>query len=84
MEIMRGVRWPDLLMPRQELQPPRKYGIGFEDLLRREEVHERVVLERFRAAGFPGPGRPAVTFILLAGCSEPDHLPGLPAVAGQQ
>ena len=26
----------------------------------------------------------AVTFILLAGCSEPDLLPGLPAVAGQQ
>ena len=26
----------------------------------------------------------AVTFILLAGYSEPDLLPGLPAVAGQQ
>ena len=41
----------DLLMARKELEPPRRYDIGFEDLVRRGEVHERVVLERFRADG---------------------------------
>ena len=34
----------DLLMARKELEPPRKYDIGFEDLVRRGEVHERAVL----------------------------------------
>ena len=41
----------DLLMARKELRPPREVDIGFEDLLRRGEVHERAVLERFRADG---------------------------------
>ena len=41
----------DLLRARGELRPPREYDIGFEDLVRRGEVHERVVLERFRADG---------------------------------
>ena len=41
----------DLLMARGKLRPPREYGIGFQDLVRRGEVHERAVLERFRADG---------------------------------
>jgi predicted RecB family nuclease len=42
----------DLLMARDELEPPRKYDIGFQDLVRRGEVHERAVLEGFRADGY--------------------------------
>ena len=42
----------DLLMARKELRPPREFDIGFRDLLRRGEVHERGVLERFRADGY--------------------------------
>src|SRR2546429_3939395 len=36
---------------RVELRPPREFDIGFQDLVRRGEVHERAVLERFRADG---------------------------------
>ena len=41
----------DLLRARGELEPPREFDVGFQDLVRRGEVHERVVLERFRADG---------------------------------
>src|ERR1051325_9190193 len=41
----------DLLRARGELRPPREFDIGFQDLVRRGEVHERGVLERFRAEG---------------------------------
>ena len=41
----------DLLMTRGELRPPREFDIGFQELVRRGEVHERAVLERFRADG---------------------------------
>ena len=41
----------DLLMTRGELRPPREFDIGFQELVRRGEVHERGVLERFRADG---------------------------------
>src|SRR5712691_12570045 len=34
-----------------ELRPPREFDVGFQDLVRRGEVHERAVLERFRAEG---------------------------------
>jgi predicted RecB family nuclease len=32
-------------------RPPREFDVGFQDLVRRGEVHERAVLERFRADG---------------------------------
>jgi predicted RecB family nuclease len=41
----------DLLRARGELRPPREHDIGFQDLIRRGEAHERAVLERFRADG---------------------------------
>src|SRR5690242_19078830 len=41
----------DLARARGELRPPREFDIGFRDLVRRGEVHERAVLERFRADG---------------------------------
>jgi uncharacterized protein len=41
----------DLLRARGELRPPREFDIGFQELVRRGEVHERAVLERFRADG---------------------------------
>jgi uncharacterized protein len=41
----------DLLMARKELRPPEKYDIGFDELVRRGEVHERSVLDRFREDG---------------------------------
>src|SRR5580704_8880708 len=41
----------DLLRARGELRPPREYDVGFADLVRRGEVHERGVLERFRTDG---------------------------------
>jgi len=41
----------DLLRAREELRPPREHDVGFQDLVRRGEVHERGVLERFRADG---------------------------------
>jgi predicted RecB family nuclease len=41
----------DLLRARRELRPPREYDVGFAELVRRGEVHERGVLERFRADG---------------------------------
>jgi uncharacterized protein len=41
----------DLLRARGELRPPREFDVGFQDLIRRGEVHERAVLERFRADG---------------------------------
>src|SRR6266700_3622872 len=41
----------DLARARGELRPPREFDIGFQDLVRRGEVHERAVLERFRAEG---------------------------------
>ena len=41
----------DLLRARGELRPPREFDIGFQDLVRRGEVHERAVLEGFRADG---------------------------------
>ncbi len=41
----------DLLRARGELWPPREFDVGFQDLVRRGEVHERAVLERFRADG---------------------------------
>jgi uncharacterized protein len=41
----------DLLRARGELRPPREFDVGFQDLVRRGEVHERAVLEQFRADG---------------------------------
>ena len=41
----------DLLMAQGKLRPPREFDIGFEDLVRRGEVHEQGVLGRFRADG---------------------------------
>ena len=41
----------DLLRARGELRPPREFDIGFQDLVRRGELHEQAVLERFRAEG---------------------------------
>jgi hypothetical protein len=41
----------DLLRARGELRPPREFNVGFQDLVRRGEVHERDVLGRFRADG---------------------------------
>jgi hypothetical protein len=41
----------DLLRARGELRPPREFDIGFQDLVRRGEAHERGVLEQFRADG---------------------------------
>src|SRR6266568_1341568 len=41
----------DLLRARGELRPPREFDVGFQDLVRRGEVHERAVLARFRADG---------------------------------
>ncbi len=42
----------DLLRAQGELRPPREFDVGFQDLLRRGEVHERAVLEWFRADGY--------------------------------
>ena len=41
----------DLLRAQGELRPPRDYDVGFAELVRRGEVHEQGVLERFRADG---------------------------------
>ena len=41
----------DLLRARGELRPPHPRDLGFEDLVRRGEEHERAVLERFRTDG---------------------------------
>src|ERR1700753_2982316 len=41
----------DLARARGELWAPREVDIGFQDLVRRGEVHERAVLDRFRADG---------------------------------
>ena len=42
----------DLLHARGEIQPPRAFDVGFEDLVARGEAHEAAVLERFRADGW--------------------------------
>ena len=42
----------DLLRARGELRPPREFDVGFQDLVRRGEVHERAMLEWFRADGY--------------------------------
>ncbi len=41
----------DLLRARGELRAPREFDIGFQELVRRGEVHELSVLERFRTDG---------------------------------
>ena len=41
----------DLLAARGELRPPDEFDIGFQDLVRRGEAHERIVLDRFHADG---------------------------------
>ncbi len=41
----------DLLRARGELRAPREFDIGFDELVRRGEVHELSVLERFGADG---------------------------------
>ncbi|MGH3191269.1 MAG: hypothetical protein ACRDOL_29285, partial [Streptosporangiaceae bacterium] len=41
----------DLAKARGELRPPQAVDLGFDDLVRRGEEHERAVLERFRGAG---------------------------------
>lgn len=41
----------DLQMARGRLRPPHEVDIGFQDLVRRGEVHETAVLDRFRADG---------------------------------
>jgi predicted RecB family nuclease len=42
----------DLLRAHGELQPPQLYDLGFEDLVKRGEEHERAVLAGFRADGW--------------------------------
>ncbi len=42
----------DLRRARGEIQPPRAFDIGFQDLVARGEAHEATVLRRFRAAGW--------------------------------
>ena len=42
----------DLLRARGEIQPPRAFDVGFEDLVARGEAHEAAVLQRFRAVGW--------------------------------
>ena len=54
----------DLRAARGALRPPHPVDLGFEDLVRRGEEHERVVLEGFRADGYEvadlsGAGDPA-------------------------
>ena len=54
----------DLRAARRTLRPPHPRDLGFEDLVRRGEEHERAVLERFRADGWEvadlsGAGDPA-------------------------
>ena len=41
----------DLQMARGRRRPPHEFDIGFQDLVRRGEVHETAVLDRFRADG---------------------------------
>ena len=41
----------DLLEARGTLHRPRRFDVGFEDLVQRGEQHERIVLEQFRAEG---------------------------------
>ena len=41
----------DLRAARRTLRPPHPRDLGFEELVRRGEEHERAVLERFRADG---------------------------------
>ena len=41
----------DLLTARGELRAPEAFDLGFQDLVERGEVHERAVLEQFRADG---------------------------------
>ena len=41
----------DLRRARGTLRPPHPRDLGFEDLVRRGEEHERGVIERFRADG---------------------------------
>ena len=41
----------DLLRARGELAPPRRFDVGFQDLIKRGEAHEREVLDRFRMGG---------------------------------
>jgi uncharacterized protein len=41
----------DLLRARGELAPPRRFDVGFQDLIKRGEAHEREVLDRFRVQG---------------------------------
>jgi predicted RecB family nuclease len=41
----------DLLEARGRLHRPRRFDVGFEDLVQRGEEHERIVLEKFRADG---------------------------------
>ena len=41
----------DLLKARGQLRPPREFDIGFEDLVRRGERHEREVLGAVPRAG---------------------------------
>ena len=41
----------DLLEARGTLHRPRRFDVGFEDLVQRGEQHERIVLEQFRADG---------------------------------
>jgi hypothetical protein len=41
----------ELLRARGELRPPREVDLGFQELVRRGEEHERDVLERFHADG---------------------------------
>jgi predicted RecB family nuclease len=41
----------DLLAARRELKPPVPFDAGFQDLVKRGEVHEQAVLQDYRAAG---------------------------------
>jgi uncharacterized protein len=42
----------DLLHARGEIQPPRAFDVGFQDLVARGEAHEAAVLARLRADGW--------------------------------
>lgn len=66
----------DLLRAHGELAPPAAVDLGFEDLVRRGEAHEREVLARFRADGYqvteisPGPGAAAGTLAAIRGGAD--------------
>ena len=89
----------DLLHARGEIQPPRAFDVGFQDLVARGEAHEAAVLRRFRAAGWhvaeisagPGPDAAQATLAAIRGGADvvyqgvllADQSPDGPALLGR-